>query len=233
MPAGVQLRELRSQVRAEAGHSTNVAHGQMSQETLDQLIRRVQEEMFMAYDWPNLVINRSVDIYAGQKDYTLPNELSFEYVNDAWVKSGVNFYKLEYGITFDLYNVYSQTAQSNPIQRWQLSGDLADFNSGKFEVWPVPSQDMQAWFRGRRQLAPLMLDSDRCTLDSTVIVLMAAGELLARQKSDDAQIKIEKAAQLLRHMKARQSSSKQSPYVLNGGLRQPRLRPGIDYMPDA
>ena len=83
----------------------------------------------------------------------------------------------------------------------------------------------------------LIADSDTCVLDATLIVLMAAAEILAQQKSEAAQLKLQKANTYKRMMIARLGAQQRQMKSLSrdgGDMQfddQRRLTPWLDYVP--
>jgi hypothetical protein len=59
-----------------------------------------------------------------------------------------------------------------------------------------------------KQLAPLVASSDKCELDSNLLILTAAAELLARAKSSDAQLKLSIATSHYNRLKGRHSQNR-------------------------
>jgi hypothetical protein len=106
-------------------------------------------------------------------------------------------------------------------------------NNDQMEVWPVPAQAGFLRVIGRRALKPLVDDTDVSTLDGTLLVLFVAADILARQKSEDARVKLTAAQRYLRNLARRQTANKRTPFILGGGMiSTSRLpRPGLDYIP--
>ena len=80
--------------------------------------------------------------------------------------------------------------------RYEAYGDVA----GQIEVWPIPAnngssatKDGIVRLEGVKNLNPLSAKTDTADLDDQLIVLFAASELLTRQKSGDAQMKMAQA----------------------------------------
>ena len=65
--ASYQLRDLITMLRAEVGHSTNVAHGVNDKETLAYILNRTQDELYETYSWPMLNAYRDVPVAVGQR----------------------------------------------------------------------------------------------------------------------------------------------------------------------
>ena len=109
---------------------------------------------------------------------------------------------------------------------------------GQFAVVPVPNSDgMTLRVEGQAPLNPLVADTDTCIIDSKAIVLFAAAELLAVQKSEAAPMKLTKAQNYLRRLLADQGADKRSNYNMGGSRRfgtdpdKGRGVPYLDYIP--
>lgn len=228
MPAGVQLRTLLVDLRAEVGHSTQVAQGANFREHLIRLLQRTQRTLWMEHDWPNLAYDDFVTVSVGNRFYQYPTDMTFEQVNKIYCHYASEYTPLLYGIRPEDYATYNpDTTTGWPLQRWRHRPD-----KGQFEVWPTPNQTGSLLFRAQMQLAPLVDDDDVCTLDGDLIVLYAASEVLARQRADDAPVKLSKANQLRNRLLAQMGSDKIAPFVLGGGGEgHEGSRPGIDYIP--
>jgi hypothetical protein len=228
MPTGVQLSQMISDLRSELGHSVNVAHGVNTKDNMAYVLRRTQEVLYEEHDWPFLLVDRTITAYAGQYLYNYPADMPFEVINGAWWKEGSYLTEMDYGITIEDFNLYdtSEDQRSNPVQKWRHRPD-----EGQFEVWPVPSLAGEIRFRGSAPLSALIDDADPCTLDSNLIVLHTAAELLARQKSEDAPLKASLAGKHLVKLLSNQGAQKRRPWVIGGGGGAARGRPGIDYIP--
>ena len=227
MPTGVQLSQMISDLRSELGHSVNVAHGVNTRENQAYMLRRTQQILYEEHDWPFLLVDRTVKVYAGQYLYNYPDDMPFSVINAAWWKEGSRLTEMDYGVTIDDFNMHdtSENERSNPVQKWRHRPD-----EGQFEVWPIPSLAGEVRFRGSAPLGSLIADSETCTLDSNLIVLHAAAELLARQKSEDAPLKAELARKHLTKLLSNQGAQKRRPWVMGGGGDAPKGRPGIDYI---
>lgn len=231
MPRGVQLGSLLDQLKAEAGHSQNVAHGVSHNDALRHVLRRTQEELYTQHDWPFLRARKTVDLLPGDRYYAYPAQMTFDTINqisaawtDAWVP-------LEYGIEPEHLNAWNSDLgeRSSPVRRWQHRAENSEGTT--FEVWPIPDSASKLMVTGKLALATFVDDTDRCTLDSTLIVLYAAAETLAGQKSEKAGIILQKAQAHFRMLKAAAGSKKQDPFVMGGGrsVHEPRI--GLDYVP--
>jgi hypothetical protein len=228
MPTGVQLSQMISDLRSELGHSVNVAHGVNTKENMAYVLRRTQEVLYEEHDWPFLLVDRDTTAYAGQYLYNYPSDMPFENINSVWWVEGSRYTPMDYGITVDDFNLYdpADDDRSNPVQKWRHRPD-----EGQMEVWPIPSIAGNIRLRGLAPLGAMVDDSDVCTLDSNLIVLHAAAELLARQKSEDASLKAELARKHLTKLLSNQGAQKRRPWVMGGSGGGSAPRPGIDYIP--
>lgn len=229
------LTEMVAELRAETGISQNVAHGVASLEPQKALLRRVQEDLYLAHDWPHLKTEALKDVDAGTRYLELPTTFDFEGVEQVFVRdTSGDWTPVGYGISPFDYNDYDPEAdeRSDPILRWQsYFQNVDDVSTRMFEVWPLPLTDTKLLFRGRRAILPLTADDKTSTLDGPMIVLFAAAEILGRQKAEDAPIKLQRAMDRLKWLKTRQRQPDTRQANMSGGNAAPRLRPGIDYMP--
>lgn len=229
------LAQMLADLRAEAGISQNVAHGVTAVEPHKALLRRVQEELYLAYDWPHLQTSTILELDAGTRYKAYPDTFLFDGIESAWTKdTSGRWVPLGYGINPGDFNTYDSEDDERafPIRKWQnymqAEGDTAN---NMFEVWPIPDTDTVVKFAGKRSIFPLDEDDKTSTLDGPVIVLHAAAELLARHKADDAGLKLQRGQERLRLLKIRQRGKNARPANLAGGTTGRVLRPGLDYMP--
>jgi len=230
------LTEMVADLRAEIGASQNVAHGLASIEPQKALIRRVQEDLYMAYDWPHLQTHADKALDAGTQYAAYPDAFTYLDGIETVVTQGSDgrWQPLAYGIDYSHYNLKNSEADERdfPIRRWQnYMQEDGDTNYNMFEVWPLPNVAATVRFYGKRGLFPLTDGDKKSTLDGPLIVLTAAAELLARQKGPDAGLKQAKAEMRLKWLKARQNNSGTRVANLSGRPSGAGLRPGIDYMP--
>lgn len=231
MPRGVKLSVLVNDLKAEAGHSMNAAHSVSQDAAHKTLLRRIQEELYTQFDWPFLRARKTVPLTPGDRYYAYPDRFTFDTVNQmsaAWTDKWV---PLDYGIEPEHLNAWNSDLgeRSWPVRRWQHHAENAE--GTVFEVWPIPNQASQLMVTGKLSLVPLVDDEDVCTLDSNLIVLYAASEMLAAQKSEKAPLVLQKAQAHFRMLKAHGGAKKQRPFVMGGGTVERPPRIGLDYIP--
>lgn len=220
MPVGATLAVLRRQFRAEVGQTLNMAQGANAQGIYDLVLARTQQELWESNEWPHLKYNSDVALSAGQRFYPYPADMDYVAINRVWVKEDTRWNPVAWGIDMRSYDQYGgEDARAWPIARW---ANKATFTGGKtnptgsIEVLPVPSQDGVMRLEGQAPPNPLIADTDIAVLDSTLIALFAAAEVLASQKNEGAPVKLQKAQQYLRRLLSNQSSDKDRVRVLGG-----------------
>lgn len=237
---GRQLRDMLTDLRAEVGHSTNVAHGINDRETLLYYLNRVQTQLVIDYDWPQLIIDRDVHVADGQRYYTYPTDLAFNDITNIWVLINTVYNELGYGIgPYDMTVWNSDLGfKSWPTQKWMHHPD-----DNTFELWPIPDANAEAAnaivrLRGTKTVPKMINDSDLSTLPDNLIVLFAAVEVLQRDNAKDAALKMQKANEAMRRYRVRQFTHKHvRPIVIGGGGGDAQSRPGsqpvlgLDYIP--
>jgi hypothetical protein len=229
MAAGVPLSQLITDLRHEAGQSATLALGQQTRDRFKHLLNRVQRELWVNHQWPVQQIERDVGLLAGVRYYAYPNGLAFDGIQYAWVRNGTEWLKLGFGIGPDELSFYNseENFRSWPIAKWDHVGE-----TNMIEVWPVPNQSGTMRMQGRKTLVQMVEESDVCQLDGDLIVFYAAAEILAEQKSQRANLMLEKAKAILARIKATQSGDKLGNFGIGMGSNdRARARVGIDYMP--
>lgn len=244
MRVGVPLSELRYELLAETFQSLSPAQTTSSTPFYNYQLARVQREQWALIEWPHLTIYHDMPMVPGQRYYTYPPELPFDSIFRIWFPQGVNWIPLDYGITPATYAAMGgENIQAWPPRRWR---NCAQFSAGtsltnpaaQFEVWPVPPGQPAFSLRieGNAPLNPLVQDTDICLIDATLIVLMAAAEILAVQKSEGAAMKLQKANAYRRLLVARLGAQQRPMRSLSkdGGHMEMlgrRLVPYLDFIP--
>ncbi len=245
MPLGVTLLELRRELRAETGASLNPAQGIQAQDTIDILLARQQRELWDAYNWQHLKIWTDLPLVGGQAVYSYPKEMAFDQIARVYISqvtradvmdpqkitAATSWSPLTYGIKAHMMHL-GPTSYGTPV-RWSnvasvnIAGPTPITNPvGQFQLLPVPVDDVthpqlgyMLRFEGQAPLSPLIAPTDTCVLDSKIIVLFAAAEMLATQKSEAAPMKLTKAQNALRRVLADQGADKRQNYNMGGNQR--------------
>lgn len=229
------LAEMLEGLRIETHNSTNVAHGAAFDSAHKYLLNRVQDDLYLNYDWPGLKAVWELSAANGERYHAYPDNARFETIDAIYAKDGANrWIKLTYGITPEQLSITNSDDNERgfPICRWQsYMQPSGPTNNNMFEVWPVPDRTVPLMVKGLRACRPLVNSDDVSTIDGYAVVLHAASELLAGSKSEDAPIKLQKAQERVRMLKVRQASKDNRPLSLSRSGSTPHLRPGLDYIP--
>lgn len=206
MARNVSLGVLIDDLRAEAGHSLQANLGTAMREVLIKVLQRQQRRLWEDYDWTFLRVHRDVAVQAGQRYYNFPADLTLERIEKVEFKYGDRWIPVDYGIERQHYDQYDSDrgVRGFPVERWQEHED------GQVELWPIPSLNGSlanatdvVRFHGIRKLRPLVAESDLADLDDTLLILFSAAEILAREKSSDASLKLQMAEQHYKRLKGR------------------------------
>lgn len=232
----MQLSEMLAMLRYEARLSANVAHGVQLAEAHPSLLRRVQEELWLSFDWPHLRMNQTSPVNTGVRYTTYPDRVTFEGITGIETRDEANDWRLlVYGIEREHLNYKDSDADERdfPVQRWQnyLANAAETINSNMLELWPIPDRDITLRFFGKRALFPLTETNHVSTIDGPLVVLHAAFEILASNGSKDAELKLQRARDRERLLRLRQSNANNKPRSMAGAPAGTRLRPWIDYIP--
>jgi hypothetical protein len=233
---GKQLRDMLTDLRAEVGHSTNVAHGINDRETLIYYLNRTQVQLYQDYDWPQLIIDRDIELVNGQRYYPYPADLAFDDIGSIHVLIGSFYQELTYGIGPAEMTVLNS---DHEFKQWPTLKWMHHADQNNLEVWPVPDVSASTIrLRGTKTIRTMVDDSDLSTLPDNLIVLFSAVEILQRDDAKDAALKLNKANEAMRRHRVRQFSHKNIYPMAVGsgggdaqsrGYRAPAI--GLDYVP--
>jgi hypothetical protein len=247
MPINVPLSQLRLDLRAETGQSMNISQGIQAQQNQDYQIARQQQELYTAYEWPHLRCWVDIPVASGQSLYDYPPTMPFDLINRIyWAQNNTSNWKmLRFGIYAYDVRPMAQQYVGTPL-RWgnfltiDPTGDTPTNPIGQIMLLPIPNVDGTLRVAGLAPLPPLINDDDLCIIDSKAIVMFAAVEILATQKAEVAQLKLTKAQNYLKRIRAQQGADKRANYNMGGSRRDyasnpygyyPGWIPGIDYIP--
>lgn len=223
MARKTSLLSLVAMLRAETGRTQSVAVGTDELDNLKVVLRRTQEMLYDDYDWPFMQCQRTVSLADGQQHYDFPSDLPLDNIEDMAVEYNGVYRGIERGIDFSDYSSFDSNAstpdESTPALKWDVR---ETGTTEQIEIWPIPSDNSQTlYIFGKKALADLIQEADTADLDDQLIVLFAAAEMLARQKSGDAQAKLELANKRLMDLKRNSKKKTKTVQVGLGNWRKP------------
>jgi hypothetical protein len=205
------LTDMLDELRAEAGISQNVAHGATLNAGYKQLLRRVQEELILAHDWPHLRIVATKAVVAGNRYLEYPENVELDGILQVRSKPADGTWEnLEYGIGIEQLELHDSDSdeRSDQVQRWQhYMQPTGNTNHNMFEIWPIPDQSHTLRFEAKHKPYALIDGADETTIDGPAIVLHAAAQLLARTKAEDAGLKLDMGKTRVRDLLRRQTAA--------------------------
>jgi hypothetical protein len=224
------LAEMLTLLRHEARLSADAAHGTHLLGRHVSLLARTQETLYDDWDWPLLRENGSVLLDAGQRFASIPANLSHNSLSKVFARATATpetWRVIGYGIDEEQLNhIDSDANETAPdVVRWRpyLSPAEEDPEFRMFEVWPIPARPTSLRFVGKRRLPPLTdVETHASLIDGPLIVLMAAAEILAAQKAEDAGLKLQLAADRYSNLKATMQSSDNRTLSMVPGVAQAR-----------
>lgn len=182
MALNVPLSQLIEAVQLETGLSANPALGQNFRAHIAHAIHMEQKRLYEEFDWPHMIGTLANGFFdketaVGQRYYDYPTDIAYQNVRKAFVRWGNVWLPLVRGIHTELFTSYNsdEGARADPPMRW--SPHTAD----QFEIWPIPASVTTIRFTGKRKLRALVLDTDVCDLDDTLLVLMAGAKIMSRR----------------------------------------------------
>jgi hypothetical protein len=205
MALGTPVSRLLSMLRAEARRTQTVSVGLNADDTLRQKLARVQDDLWMDYDWPHLRVYRDFQTQAGQRYYDFPVDLDYSRI-EKFDQSWANLWRpVMPGITDSDYNLVNPDlgARQDPQLKWELRENM------QIELWPPPASNgtcTRIW--GIKTIAPLVADTSLAELDDNLIVLHVAAELLAGDGAKDASMMQGRATRRLLTLRGNTSNKK-------------------------
>ena len=145
------------------------------------------------WDWPFLRQRPQVTTVPLQRFYTLPTNPSINYDRPHYCQVSWNqiWIPMEYGIRETDYNLVDSTTVPpqavDPVQKWLIT------SATQFELWPVPVSSQIIQFTSYNPTGALVNPTDPCVIDDLLLVLSVAAEELARRKTSDAPLMIQRA----------------------------------------
>lgn len=185
MPRYRTLVSLLDDLRAECTFSLNPAHNNQSRDRQVNSLQRMQEWLWGDFDWPHLRVIRYVKPEAGQRFYDTPEDLDIDRIEKIEFRYGGRWVTLHYGIEQMHYRQFDSEngVRAYPIRRWRF------YEGEQMELWPIPdidgdeaTYDGMLKITGIKKLAPLVDDTDRAELDSRLITMFAAADILSDEK---------------------------------------------------
>ncbi|HKJ73524.1 MAG TPA: hypothetical protein VKA19_05355 [Alphaproteobacteria bacterium] len=222
MARGSSLATIVDMVRYEARLTTNPAGGVDAEDRLKHYVRRTQQYFYDEFDWPFMRFRPEITLSAGERYYDFPSDFNLDQIEKAVSFFNGLFRHITYGITFDHFNAINSDLdtsadhrRADPVQAYEIIRQADD--SVQIEVWPIPdSNGGKLYFFGKRNLSPLVADTDTADMDDYLLALSAASEILAANKAADAQSKAALAAGRLMRLRANASPNAE-PQVIGGG----------------
>jgi hypothetical protein len=212
MASGVTLSLLRDRLRSEIGASPNPAMGTNAHHAMNTLLERTQERLWYDFDWPNMMIDRDINLVDGQRYYAFPAQIAYDRIICTNVKYAASWRPVIPGLNLKDYNFMDSDdgIKQDPPLKWR------HYEDNMLEVWPIPASASVLRLSGIRKLKPLVMDTDVCEIDDKLIVLYAASEMLSHTKSADAPAKL--ALANAHYARLRGLNSKNEVVRFGGGL---------------
>src|SRR5262245_45580808 len=139
MARGTQLLQLVTLLRDELGRSNSVAVGVDDIPSLKSTLRRVQETLYDAEEWPHMrtVFPRKL-MQAGERFSDFPTDMNFDRLEDVALWYNGRPIPVLRGIGFDEYAIHDSEndVRNDPVRAWDVRWTGT---KEQVEVWPVPA----------------------------------------------------------------------------------------------
>jgi hypothetical protein len=219
------LDRLLIDLRVACRISLNAAHNAQHRDAQVQALQAKQEFFWSDFAWPHLRVDRYLDLQAGQRFYSMPDDLDIDRISHISVRMDSVYQLLQPGIDECHYAAYDSELdqRSWPVRRWRISEDE------QLEIWPIPDANFDATnlegrikITGIRNLEALNAGSDRADLDDMLLVKSCAADYLAATGAKDAQLKLDEANRL--YVKLRGALMPRKKFTVGVGTERDRIR---------
>ena len=218
MARGHTLESVLRSVRLEAKRPADPLMNAGEKERLVHMVNRVQRALYLEHFWPFLTETMAFPLYAGQRFYDLPDVYDPDRLERLYYFEENRYLPLKRGISIQHYNQYDSFAdeRSDPPHRWDV---VSNGGAEQVEIWPIPQTDnYRLIIRGLRRLKSVVADDDIVDLDSDLIALNCATELLTPSNKDEARVLATRAQSRLDRLKAAAEISS-DPVVIASGSK--------------
>lgn len=194
--------QLKEMVRDECAISSNSSRGNDQLGYIERLIKRHYESLCDEHDWTFLHVTNddaTKVLEAGQRFYDFPVAMDLRNTISADTFYGNVWVPLIYGIDMQDYTAMNPelNQRADPQIKWRV------YTERQFEVWPMPaSNGNKIRFTGKRLPERLVGDQSRADMDDQLLALYVSAEILTKQESGDAEIKLAAAQARLAKLKA-------------------------------
>lgn len=191
LPLKRTLGDLRSELQTRLGFGMSGQAGIVNSPIMDSFLRSAQEQLYWQYEWRELVKSEERLTGAGQALYDYPDGCNVERITLVAIWNGAAWQELDEGITLD--------ERSLDVGVWPLKYERFE----QMELWPVPTGQLRMRREYVKALDPFAASSDRTSLPSELVFLMALANAKAHYKQADADRYATQLDGLLSRLKAK------------------------------
>lgn len=192
LPLKRTLGDIRSDIQIRLGFGMAGQAGIVNSALIDSMIRSAQNQLYEQYDW--------LELKGVEERATGSNQALYDYPADCNVERPVTFSILWGGRYIPLkegISVYDRGTNAGSIP-------MKYERREQYELWPVPqSNDLTIRIEYIKTLSPLVVDTDRVSLNSEAVFLHALANAKAHYRQPDSQTYASQLDSLLSRIKAR------------------------------
>lgn len=192
LPLNRTLGEIRSDIQIRLGFGMAGQAGVVNSPLIDSMIRSAQNQLYEQFEWANLKGVHERTTGTGQQFYDYPPDCNLEQMFSLSVMWAGRYIELQEGITLEERSTPAGSVPKKFERRDQI------------ELWPVPdSNTYDLRFEYIKTLAPMVVDSDRTSINSEIIFLHALANAKQHYRQPDAATYASQLDSMLSRLKAR------------------------------
>jgi len=219
LPTRRNLGDLRQELRDRLGYGGQGSESGPTTRIMNSFLRNAQEQLYLHYDWNELITTTKFSTGVGQINYTWPDNcdpngiLSVVLIDTVLTTS--NRWRLREGIT---YRQDSHATPNDQPRRFERRAQL--------EIWPPPDRttyDIELEYAAR--LGRFSVDQDLASINEDIIFLHALATAKSHYNHADAGIYGSQLETMLGKLKSRETGSER---ITRRGYRRGRHH-GVDF----
>ena len=190
-----QLQELITKVRLDLGEDPEVSRGRFTDTMLKRELNKVQNVLWLSYEWPFKFREWAVPLTKGERFYELPDEVEMEGIEDLRVKSGNCIYSIEFSFRNAVWSALDPNdgeTSSYPLV-WRLHEPDEGRTRSLIELWPTPVMDGKVYDPVNNQNYAMLpprpekeMEADAVDMDGDEFLLLrAARRCPEMQRNED------------------------------------------------
>lgn len=194
------LGEMRAEIAARLGYSAQGTQSAVLTNKLNYYLKDAQEQLLYQFD--DMLRKGIIDdkvVNSGQVLYDIDPAAEVDTVQELFIWFGARWLKMIRGIPFEGRDSVTTSVPTH----WEIR--LGTTGQGQFEIWPPPGDNYKLGYEYQAVANNFTDDSDRSTVPSRLVLLMALGNAMDDYGKKGAEKIMRQVDMMLQRLRARQN----------------------------